>query len=552
MDLSFGRRGFLGGLAGLAGAASLGGLVDAVSPAPAEAVVTNGRGRDGITAARPRRGGTLVVGLTSEQQGFNPASARFDASGFVMARTVYDPLFAISAQGTVLPYLARSIRPNRAHTAWEVTLRPGIRFHDGTPLDAKGMVESFQAGLSSPLAGIAIQPLVDGAEQTGELSWVVHLKRPWTSFPYTYASTQIGFVASPSMAALPSQGSAHPIGTGPFVFEEWVPNDHFSVTANPHYWRPGLPQLERIVFKPIPDDNARAQALDSGAVDLIISADVSVIQRYRGARSVSYVDNSGRMVGSPNVAALMLNLSKPPFDDPLARRILATGISASAYSKVITKGVEAPVNGIFQPGSPFHTKVPYPSCSLPKARALSAEYAKKHGHPLRFESLGIASPQSTQQGAYISQVLRSIGVEITMKQLNESQLISEALDGSFEAVGWQSFGGIYPDLNYVWFSPKTIRPTGMSLNMARNDDPQIQRALEAGMAATTPAAARAAFAKVNERLAVDLPYIWTTRAVWAVASKPRVQNWNNPKAPSGAPLLGMDQGVIWLGQAWLS
>ena len=104
----------------------------------------------------------------------------------------------------------------------------------------------------------------------------------------------------------------------------------------------------------------------------------------------------------------------------------------------------------------------------------------------------------------------------------------------------------------MWFSTKTLRTTGTSLNIARNDDPQVEAAMVAGMGETNPRKAAAAFAKVNQRLAVDLPYIWTDRAVWAVASTAKVQNWNNPTTPAGGRALGMDQGVVWLAQAWLS
>ena len=542
------RRSFLAG----SGALALGGGLELVTAGDAGAVVTHGRGRDGISRTRPKRGGTLHVGVNAEEQGFNPATGRFDAAGFLMARTVFDPLFIITATGTVAPYLAQSITPNGDHTAWTVTLRPGIKFHDGTPLDADVLVANFTAGLNSPLAGIAIQPLVSGAKRTGPLSMTIELKLPWVSFPYTYAATQIAFVSAPSMSTAPNAGSDHPVGTGPFVFDDWVPNDHFTVRANPHYWRAGLPYLDRIIFKPIPDDSARYMALQSGTIDLMHAADAATISQLRQNRSLSYVDNSGKMVGSPNVSCMLLNLSKPPFDDPLARKILATGISAKAYSQIIDKGVNAPVDGIYQPGSPWYTKVPYPTYNQAAAKKLADEYRAKHGHPLSFTSLGVATPQSTTQGSYLQQVLKNIGVDLTLAQASESEVISDALAGTFEAVGWQSFGGNYPDLNYGWFSTKTLRTTGTSLNIARNDDPQVEAAMVAGMGETNPRKAAAAFAKVNQRLAVDLPYIWTDRAVWAVASTAKVQNWNNPTTPAGGRALGMDQGVVWLAQAWLS
>ena len=548
MTGGFHRRSFLAG----SGALALGGGLGLALDGEAGAMVTHGRGLDGISRSRPKRGGTLRVGVNAEEQGFNPATGRFDAAGFLMARTVYDPLFAIGANGAVVPYLAKSITPNADHTKWTVTLRPNITFHDGTPLNADVMVHNFTNGLNSPLAGIAIQPLVAGATKTGPLSMTIELKLPWASFPYTYAATQIAYVAAPSMSSAPNEGSDHPVGTGPFIFEEWIPNDHLTVRANPHYWRKGLPYLDRIIFKPIPDDAARYMALQSGTIDLMHAADSGTISQMRQNRKIAYVDTTGKMVGSPNVSCMLLNVSKPPFDDPLARKILATGISAKAYSQIIDKGVNAPVNGIYQPGSPWYTKVPYPTYDQAAAKKLSAQYRAKHGHPLSFTSLGIATPQSTKQGAYIQQVLKNIGVNLTLNQASESEVISQALAGTFEAVGWQSFGGIYPDLNYVWFSTKTLNRNGTSLNIARNDDPQIEAAMVAGMGAANPKKAASYFAKVNQRLAIDLPYIWTDRAVWAVASTPKVQNWNNPTTPSGAHALGMDQGVVWLTQAWLS
>ena len=544
----FDRRSFLAG----SGALALGGGYELATAGTAGAVVTHGRGHDGISRARVKRGGTLRVGVNAEEQGFNPATGRFDAAGFMMARTVYDPLFVITANGGVASYLAQSMTPNADHTKWTVTLRPGITFHDGTPLDADVLVSNFTSGLNSPLAGIAIQPLVAGAKKAGPLSMTIELKLPWVSFPYTYAATQIAFVSAPSMNSTPNGGSDHPVGTGPFIFEDWVPNDHFTVRANPNYWRKGLPYLDRIIFKPIPDEAARYMALQSGTLDIMHAADAATISQLRQNRSLSYVDNSGKMVGSPNVSCLLLNMSKPPFNDPLARKILATGISAKAYSQIIDKGINTPVDGIYQPGSPWYTNVPYPTYNQAAAKKLSAEYRTKHGHPLTFTSLGVASPQGAKQGAYIQQILKNIGVNLKLTTASESEVISAALAGTFEAVGWQSFGGIYPDLNYVWFSTKTLRMTGTSLNIPRNKDPQIESAMVSGMGETNPKKAAAYFAKVNQRLAVDLPYIWTNRAVWAVASTAKVQNWNNPTTPAGRPVLGMDQGVIWLGQAWLS
>ena len=248
----------------------------------------------------------------------------------------------------------------------------------------------------------------------------------------------------------------------------------------------------------------------------------------------------------------MLNTRKAPFDDPLARRILATAISTKAYAQIINQRVIPPASGLFQPGSPYYSRTSYPSYNPSEAKRLVAQYRVKHGHTLSFTSIGTATPQATQQGEYMQQVLKNVGVNLSLVQMNQNQVIAAALGGQYQAMGWLDFGGISPDLNYVWFSPTTISSTGISLNTTGNNDPKIQAALLAGMAATTQAARVRAYRTLDQRLAIDLPYIWIDRSVWAIASKLSVQNWANPRGPGGQRLIGNNQGLFWLPQIWRS
>ena len=516
---------------------------------PAGAMVTNGRGRDGISNKRPRRGGSLTIGTNAEEASLSILTGRFDTAGTIIARALYDPLMAVTTTGAIVPYLASSLVPSDNYTKWTVTLRPNLKFHDGTPCDGEALVTNFNAAMASAIS-VALKPLVKGATQSGPNSMTIEMVHPWVTFPDTYAATQVTFVGAPSMNSEPNQGAAHPIGTGPFVFDEWVVNSHLTLKANPHYWRPGMPYLDEVTFVPIADDQARAEALQSGSIDLMITTSPTSIRSLHQDPSVAYVDNRGAMVGSPDLGSLMLNTRKAPFDDPLARRILATAISSKAYSRIINQGVIPPANGLFQPGSPYYSKTSYPKYDPAEARRLVSQYKAKHGSTLSFTSLAVATPQGTQQGEYLQQVLHNVGVNLNLVQINQNELIAAALEGQYEAMGWLDFGGISPDLNYVWFSPTTIAKSGISLNTTGNDDPQIETAMLAGMAATTSSERIKAYRTVNERLAVDLPYIWIDRSVWAIASNLSVENWNNPTSPGGQHLVGNNQGLFWLPQVW--
>src|SRR5580698_9473649 len=159
----FDRRSFLAGSAALgAGLAVVGGGTDW-----AGASLTNGPGRNGISTATPKRGGSLVMGIDTEESGFDPTSARWDEGGFLYGRCVFDPIAIVNAAGKVEPFLASSIVPNADYTSWTITLRPGIVFHDGTPLDATALYTNIEKQATSILTGPAFATNIKGVSVTG-------------------------------------------------------------------------------------------------------------------------------------------------------------------------------------------------------------------------------------------------------------------------------------------------------------------------------------------------------------------------------------------------
>ncbi len=554
MAQRFDRRTLLStGVLATAGAVGATSLADMLVATEAGAVTTNGPGRNGLTRAKARRGGHLTIGVSAEEQGFNPTTGRFDGTGFLYGRTVFDPLMAITATGKVVPYLAESLTANKDFTKWTITVRPNIKFHDGTPCDGAALLMNIDKQYSSPLVGVAVRPLVASYEQTGPRSITLTMRRPWVSFPYTLASQQICFTAAPSMLSAPNGGSDHPVGTGPFIFESWQPNDHFTAKANPHYWRPGLPHLDTITFKPIADENARSQALRSGTIDIMHAFGAQALLEFRGNRQFSYADDSGHMVGSPNCNSLMLNCAAAPFNDPEVRRIVATGTSSAIFSKAIDRGLSGAVNGIFQPGSPYYSRHnPYPTYNKAKAAAMVKAYNAKHATKLSFSLNTVAAPGTLRAAQLNQQMMRDIGIPVAIKTMQQNELINNALYGTFQATQWSQFGTISPELNYIWFSTTTSQKSGISINMARNSDPRIETAMIAGMSSPKASVRTASWRRVNELLGQDVPYVWTDRLTAGIISRPNVENWAGPTSPAGVPLLGNAQGVFWPTQIWRS
>jgi peptide/nickel transport system substrate-binding protein len=543
MSQSLNRRSFLaGGLALGAGAALLGG------EGVAGAAATNGPGRNGIATGKPKQGGSVTFGIDTEEGGFDPTSARYDEGGFLYGRTVFDPLAIINAQGNVEPYLAQSITSNADFTTFTVTLKPGILFHDGTPLDANALHLNLEKQASSLTTGPAFATNVAGFSVTGPLSVAINTKTPWAPLPYYFAAAQTAFVAAPSMLNNPN-GTSHPIGTGPFVFKEWVPNSHMTATKNPHYWRKGYPYLDSITYKPIIDPNARAAALDTGEIDMMHTNSPTSLQQFRGDKKWAYYDNSGQVLGQPTVQCIMLNTSAPPLNNKTLRQAMAKCINQSQFSKVIDKGIDAPMHGLFIPGSEYYTSTSYPSYD-PHGAAKLVSQIKQQGGSVSF-SLNATSNSDVQRAAqFLQQAFNQAGMSVSINTLAQSTLINDALAGTYQATSWRQFGAVDPDLNYVWWTTQ-LASGPIALNMARNVDTRIQTALIAGRTTADKSARVKQYQDVNKHLAEDIPYLWLARDTWAVVANPKVQNFANPTTPTGSKAVAFEEGVLWPTQIWV-
>ena len=542
------RRTFLAGTGLAAAGVALVSCGNAASPG------SSASAGNGVSSATPRKGGSLVFGVDAEEQGFDPTQARFDEVGVMYARTVFDPLTIITSSGDWAPYLAESVEPNADYTAWTVTLRDGLVFHDGTPCDGAALLTNFEAHSHSVLTGIVINPTLNSITQTGPNAVTISFKSPWVPFPFYLAGGvggQIAYVVAPSMLSNPN-GTSHPVGTGPFVFKEWIPNAHFTATANPNYWRKGMPYLSQITYKPIPNEDARSEALKSGTIDLMVTSTPQLISQYRGNTNYSYIDDSTHVAGEPDMFCTQINCLAEPFNDPNVRLAAAMAINRPQYSRVIDEGVLPVSTGLFTPGSPYYSATSYPKYNPSQSKRLLDQAARSNGGPISFTYSSTNGPAALRAAQYLQQAWQAVGFKVKTTTVEQNQLINTALAGKYQAVGWRQFGAVDPDLNYIFWSTTTESSGSLSINMARNADPQIETALLSGRSSTVKSMREAAYKTVNKRLALDLPYLWTDRAVWAVIGKPKVENFNNPTTPQGHSAYGMIGGAIWPTQIWIS
>jgi peptide/nickel transport system substrate-binding protein len=322
------RRDFLG----LTGAAVVGAALVGTGPAFAHPAA--------------KRGGTLRVGLP----GGPAASDNLDphqegVAGFAQAyrQNVYSKLTDMLPDGTFENQLAQSITPNKNATLWTITLRKGVRFHDGSELTADDVIYTFRRILD-PANGLKQASgnidMVDpaGITKTDRYQLSVRLLKPWSDFRAAVGQRYVNIV---------KQGAAGPWtvananGTGPFKLAAWTPGSEYRLEAHTAYFEAGKPLLAAVRMIAIPDAVARVNALVSKQVDAISDLPVSQAPLVRSAGAKVVVNPGGSWT------PLVMNTTKAPYTDPRVREAMKLLIDREKAVKVALGGFGTVGNDLF-------------------------------------------------------------------------------------------------------------------------------------------------------------------------------------------------------------
>ena len=481
-------------------------------------------------AGAPKHGGSAVFALEAETTtGYCLPDATLVPSGIQVANAIYDTLAALNTKGEYVPYLAKTIEHNADYTQWTFTLRPGIKFHNGEPLDAaasKLNLDTYR-GVNptiKPRLNVFVFQDVQSVDITGPLAVTVTLKRPWVAFPLYFVG-RFGIVA-PAQLADRETCATHPIGTGPFKFVEWRVNEDLKVERNKDYWQKGLPYLDEITFKPVPEGSQRVNGLTSGEFDLMTTSNsLSIVDLKEKAK-----EGDINLIASDKgaeTAYLMLNSGKPPFDDPIARQAVASAGSAREVNKIRNKGLNTIATGPFPPDNAAYIPEIARHQNLPKARRLAKEYEQKHGEKLAFEYLTNPEPDLVAIAQLFKEQESKAGIDVSIRTVDQSTQINEALAGNFQSVAWRNHPGGDPDTQYIWWYSTS------PVNFGRVKDAEIDRLLDEGRSEPDPAKRTAIYKDISRRFAKELYNLWSWYTYWAVAYQKDIKGVSGPPLPDG-------------------
>ncbi len=392
--------------------------------------------------AAPKRGGTLTVAAEAEFSGFDHLRARiFNQNTLGPASAVMETLFTYEGKN-IVPRLATGFTEAPDRLSATVKLRQGVKFHDGTPFNADAVVFHYNR-LLAPDSGVnttIIAPIAK-VEKVDEHTVRFLLKAPWTALQSALAADALhNFIGSPTALKQDSEGfHRRPVGTGPFVFKEWRASDRVILERNPGYWDKGLPYLDKVVYRVLPDANTRYQSIRSGEVDIgILGSSNHVVDARKEPKLkvLSYEGSGGYMWN--------FNHSKPPFNDPRARQAVVHAFNAKAMIETIYLGTTTPTADLFGPNSEWH-------CPHLKWRAYDLNAARKLvqslGAPLKFELVTLSTPIARRQAAMVQEFAKDAGMEMSIRMVEQSQNVRVGLSGDYQMDVWRfsDIGGD-PDL----------------------------------------------------------------------------------------------------------
>lgn len=472
------------------------------------------------TTTTSKFGGKLTVGLNSDVVTLDPLQSTALVDRQVMLN-LYDTLVRVDAQNNVQPDLATSWQYT-SPTELVFTLRTDVKFTDGTAFDANAVVFNIDRILNTPtsprfseLSTVKDVVAVDSSHARFDL------KKAFAPLLLTLTDRS-GMMLSPTAVQKLGKNLANAptnVGSGPFMFTQWVKGDHLTATRNPHYWQKDaqgnvLPYLQSITYRGITDSTTEFTNLQTGNIDIADSVNPNFVNQAKSNPNLIYRQSPGL-----SFFGIMLNTTVAPLNNVHVRRAVAWGVNRDELLNSVFKGVGVIAQGPIAPSSwafnkgfaPYHYDVNQAKSELAQAGMTSAT----------FTLLTVSGdPLATQEAQFLQSELQPTGIKVNIQQETFATLLSDTQTHHFQAavLGWS--GRPDPDGNmYSWFH------TGGGNNNMQYSNPQVDAMLEAARASSDQATRTQDYQQAEQTIVQDASYVFLYHGISIQASSTKVKNF---------------------------
>ena len=439
---------------------------------------------------------SLTIGVVSDPVTLDPALM---ASFFelAVAFNLHEPLLHMTPDMKIEPGLASAEQVDPV--TYRFTLKPGLTFHDGTPLDAAAVKANFERMLDPATASPRRTELgpIDTIEVAGSQGFTIKLKVPYAPFLQVVA-VRAGMMVSPTaVKALGADFATKAVGAGPYKFVSWTKNSELVLERFAGYWR-GPAAIERLVFRPIPDETVRLANLRSGTIQLVDGVPAQAVAQLSREANVTLRQSPGL-----GFNAFSLNCTRAPFDNPAVRRAFVTAIDPQTVLRAVYFGTGNVAYGAIPPSIGWAydpTFAPYKP-GADAAKKLLAE-ANVSG-PVPVSITVTNSPAQVRTAEILQAQANQAGFKVEIKQIDSTSLITVLRQRDFDLCMSPWSGRTDPDGNMFNYFTKT----GPN-NFAGYQNDKVTQLLEQARALTVEAERAKIYREAQNLIARDAPMLF--------------------------------------------
>lgn len=471
--------------------------------------------------AAPAPGGKLVYGLTLALSGIDPHVDASSELGIPLT-SVYDTLIYQDLDGSFVPGLAERWEVSEDRLVYTFYLRQGVRFHDGTPFNAQAVQFNLNRIANPETRSRKARGMLgpyDHTEIVDDYTVKIHFREPYAPFLDSASQVYLGMASPAAVQQWAAEYQLHQVGTGPFVFKEYVPNNRLTLVRNPDYaWAPevyshsGPAYLDEIEFRLYEDPATRALALESGEAGVMGEIPPQDAARLEG--NDEFTSYRVPIPGQP--LQFFLNTEKPPSNDLRVRQALLYATDRRAIVNNIFLGYSSVAHGPLNAETMgYETAVEGMYAYDPNQAAALLDEAgwtdsdgdgirDKEGQPLTLQAYLMSWGYLPEVGQMLQSQFRAVGVDLQMQTVSFPAAMEAAAKGEHHLVP-MTFSSSDPSVLGLTYLSSNV-DTGF--NWAKVQDAELDRLLNDGISTLDPIERASLYTQAQTRimnLALVLP-----------------------------------------------
>ena len=412
---------------------------------------------------------TLVFGRGGDSTSLDPSRVT-EGETFKVTVNLFETLLNFGEQDTTIEAgLAKDWDTSEDGLTYTFQLEEGVKFHDGTDFNAEAVVKNFERWANgdadtfpyynSMFGGFKGDEdhVIESVKADGDSTVIITLKRPQAPFLKNLAMSMFAISSPEAYEKGDDEYERNPVGTGPFKFVEWKPNETITIEKNEEYWKEGLPKLDKVIFRAIPDNSARLNALVSGEIDLADGINPADGKKIEDDAKLQLFERP-----SMNVGYLGLTVTREPFDKKEVRQAMNYAIDKQSIVDSFFEGrAEVAKNPMPSSISGYNDDIEPYAYDPEKAKELLKEAGLEDGFEMELWAMPVPRPympDGTKVAEAIQSNLADVGIKAKIVSYEWATYLDKASKGEADAfmLGWTGDNGDADNFLYVLLDEDNI------------------------------------------------------------------------------------------------